>query len=144
MALCLLYFVTNSSSSAYIGRSQVYSFAGARPVGQEEQIDGQDIQNFWDRGSGAAVLNQLNANYTGVLSPVDTSLAAGEQTVYQRYWNVFFLDTKGLGFPEGKLVQIVVRWREARPGGDTAASRTPLFRQVTTSFFKADPTRFNQ
>src|SRR5258708_18152177 len=48
--------VTNSSSSAYIGRSQVYSFAGARPVGQEEQIDGQDIQNFWDRGSGAAVL----------------------------------------------------------------------------------------
>jgi hypothetical protein len=48
--------VTNAASSAYIGRSQVYSFAGARPVGQEEQIDGQDIQNFWDRGSGAAVL----------------------------------------------------------------------------------------
>ena len=48
--------VTNAASSAYIGRSQVYSFAGSRPVGQEEQIDGQDIQDFWDRGSGAAVL----------------------------------------------------------------------------------------
>lgn len=48
--------VTNAASSAYIGRSQVYSFAGARPVGQEEQIDGQSIQDFWDRGSGAAVL----------------------------------------------------------------------------------------
>ncbi len=48
--------VTNAASSAYIGRSQVYSFAGSRPVGQEEQIDGQDIQDFWDRGTGAAVL----------------------------------------------------------------------------------------
>jgi hypothetical protein len=48
--------VTNAAQSAYIGRSQVYSFAGARPVGQEETIDGQSIQDFWDRGSGAAVL----------------------------------------------------------------------------------------
>lgn len=48
--------VTNAAASAYIGRSQVYSFAGARPVGQEEQLDGQDIQDFWDRGTGAAVL----------------------------------------------------------------------------------------
>ena len=48
--------VTNAASSAYIGRSQVYSFAGARPVGQEEQIDGQTVQDFWDRGAGAAVL----------------------------------------------------------------------------------------
>jgi hypothetical protein len=48
--------VTNAASAAYIGRSQVYSFTGARPVGQEEQIDGQSIQDFWDRGSGAAVL----------------------------------------------------------------------------------------
>lgn len=48
--------VTNAAASAYIGRSQVYSFAGARPVGQEEQIDGQTIQDFWDRGAGAAVL----------------------------------------------------------------------------------------
>lgn len=48
--------VTNAASSAYIGRSQVYSFAGARPVGQEERLDGQDIQDFWDRGTGAAVL----------------------------------------------------------------------------------------
>ncbi len=48
--------VTNAAASAYIGRSQVYSFAGARPVGQEEQLDGQSIQDFWDRGTGAAVL----------------------------------------------------------------------------------------
>ena len=48
--------VTNAASSAYIGRSITYSYAGARPVGQEEQIDGQDIQDFWGHGSGAAVL----------------------------------------------------------------------------------------
>ncbi len=48
--------VTNASSSAYIGRSITYSYAGARPVGQEEMIDGQDIQDFWGHGSGAAVL----------------------------------------------------------------------------------------
>ncbi len=48
--------VTNASSSAYIGRSQTYSYGGARPVGQEEMIDGQNIQDFWAHGSGAAVL----------------------------------------------------------------------------------------
>ncbi len=48
--------VTNAASSAYIGRSITYSYAGARPVGQEEMIDGQDIQDFWGHGSGAAVL----------------------------------------------------------------------------------------
>jgi len=48
--------VTNVSQSAYIGRSITYSYAGARPVGQEEMIDGQDIQDFWGHGSGAAVL----------------------------------------------------------------------------------------
>ena len=48
--------VTNASSSAYIGRSQTYSYGGARPVGQEEMIDGQNIQDFWMHGSGAAVL----------------------------------------------------------------------------------------
>lgn len=48
--------VTNSSQSAYIGKSITYSYAGARPVGQEELIDGQDIQDFWGHGSGAAVL----------------------------------------------------------------------------------------
>jgi len=48
--------VTNAASSAYIGRSITYSYAGARPVGQEELIDGQDIQDFWGHGSGAAVL----------------------------------------------------------------------------------------
>jgi Carboxypeptidase regulatory-like domain len=48
--------VTNATSSAYIGRSITYSYGGARPVGQEEMIDGQDIQDFWGHGSGAAVL----------------------------------------------------------------------------------------
>ena len=48
--------VTNAASNPYIGRSQVYSFVGARPTGQDEQIDGQNIQNFWNRGAGSAVL----------------------------------------------------------------------------------------
>jgi prepilin-type N-terminal cleavage/methylation domain-containing protein len=98
-------------------------------------VDGSSVKfDCTDGAAGAAAVNQLNANYTGVLSPVDTSLAVGEQTIFQRYWNVFLMDTKGLGFAEGKLVQVMVRWKEPNFG----------YRQVTTSFFKADSTRFNQ
>jgi hypothetical protein len=97
-------------------------------------VDGSSVTfDYTDGAAGAAQVNQLAANYEGVLSPVDTSLPAGEQTVYQRYWNVFNLDLTGSGTAQGKLVQVMVRWKEPNFG----------YRQVTTSFFRYDPSGFN-
>lgn len=80
------------------------------------------------------VPNALGTTYEGVVSPVDISLAAGEQTVFTRYWNVYSIDLSGVGTPQGKLVQILVRWKEPNFG----------YRSVTHSFFKYDPSEFNQ
>jgi len=75
----------------------------------------------------------LALNYSGVMSPVDTSLPAAEQTIFTRYWNVYNVDLVNAGSAQGKLVQVVVRWHEPNFG----------YRSVTTSFFKYDPTGFN-
>lgn len=97
-------------------------------------VDGSAVTfDYTDGPAGAALVDQLAANYEGVLSPVDLSLPAGEQTVFQRYWNVFQVDLSGSGTAQGKLVQVVVRWKEPNFG----------YRQVTTSFFKYDPSGFN-
>ena len=46
-----------------------------------------------------------------------------------RYWNVYEIDPSGSTIPNGKLVQIIVRWKEPNYG----------FRQVTNSAFKFNP-----
>jgi len=93
-------------------------------------FDYSDASTGWE-----TVPNAITAtNYQGVMSPVDTSLPAGEQTIFTRYWNVFNVDLVNAGSAQGKLVQIVVRWKEPNFG----------YRSVTNSFFKYDPTQFNQ
>lgn len=47
--------VTNGDHSSFFGNADEYSFAGVRPVGQALEIDGQDVEDFWDRGGGSAV-----------------------------------------------------------------------------------------
>jgi len=97
-------------------------------------VDGSSVTfDFTDGAAGAAAVSQLAANYEGVLSPVDTSLPTAEQTVFQRYWNVFLIDLNGSGAAQGTLVQVIVRWKEPNFG----------YRQVNTSFYKYDPTGFN-
>jgi type IV pilus assembly protein PilV len=101
----------------------------------KSNVDGSPVTfDYSDGPNGAAQVNQLAANYAGVLSPVDTTLPVGEQTLFQRYWNVFLVDLNGSGMPQGKLVQVVVRWKEPNFG----------YRQVNASFYKYDPTGFNQ
>jgi len=96
-------------------------------------VDGSAVTfDCTDGAAGAALVNQLNANYGGVLSPVDTTLPNGEQTIFQRYWNVFLVDLNGSGQAQGKLVQVMVRWKEPNFG----------YRQVNTSFYKYDPSGF--
>lgn len=46
-----------------------------------------------------------------------------------RYWNVYEVEPLGAGFPHGKFVQIIVRWKEPVLG----------FRQITSSAFKLNP-----
>jgi prepilin-type N-terminal cleavage/methylation domain-containing protein len=109
-----------------------------------------DIRQYWDAGraispavqfdytdgtdsSGAQRVSQLAASYEGVLSPTDPTLPAAEQVIFSRYWNVFNVDLNGSGTAQGKLVQVVVRWKEGNVG----------YRQVTTSFYKYDPAGFN-
>ncbi len=89
--------------------------------------------DYTDGPAGATQVNQLGANYSGVPSPTDSSLPPGEQVIFQRYWNVFDIDLTGAGTAQGKLVQIVVRWKEPRFG----------YRQVNTSFYKYDASLFN-
>src|SRR5579872_2464581 len=42
-------------SSALIGRAAGFSVAGARPEGAAILLDGEDLQNWWQRGSGSGV-----------------------------------------------------------------------------------------
>lgn len=98
--------------------------------------DGSALQFDYADGpapAGTALMtDQLAADYQGVQGPVDTSLPGTEQVIFTRYWNVYNVDLAGTGSPQGKLVQIVVRWKEPNFG----------FRSVTHSFFKYDPTGF--
>jgi len=42
-------------SSALVGRAATFSISGARPEGQAILLDGENLQDYWQRGSGAAV-----------------------------------------------------------------------------------------
>src|SRR5438128_6059968 len=42
-------------SSALVGRAATYSISGSRPEGYAILLDGENIQNWWQRGTGAAV-----------------------------------------------------------------------------------------
>jgi type IV pilus assembly protein PilV len=72
------------------------------------------------------------ANYPGLLTAgLDSDYAAGGNASLRvrRYWNVFSVDVSGTGSAQGKLVQIVVRWKEPGFG----------MRQVAGSTFMAGP-----
>lgn len=75
--------------------------------------------------TNASTPDALGTTYQGLPADIDGDGSAD----YTRYWNVYAVDLGGTGVPNGKLVQIIVRWKE------------PLFgyRQVTSSAFKANP-----
>ena len=63
--------------------------------------------------------------YTGIVTPVDSN----SKPLFNRYWTVYGLDLAGTGTPQGKLIQIIVRWQEPNLGE----------RQITMSTYKPDP-----
>ena len=85
------------------------------------------VAQFSDKAtdSNATNSNALGAAYTGMSGDID-----GDGTLdFIRYWNVFAYDSDNDGEPNGKFIQIIVRWREGPLG----------FRQVTTMAFRPDP-----
>jgi Tfp pilus assembly protein PilV len=75
--------------------------------------------------ANASSYNALGATYQGLSSDLD-----GDGTPdFYRYWNVYAIDLTGSGTPNGKLVQIIVRWNEPRVG----------WHQVAITTFKRNP-----
>jgi type II secretory pathway pseudopilin PulG len=102
---------------------------------------------FWDLGRKDVLTNKpsfsekpgdtnaltagaLGSTYQGLSGDVDKN---GSWT-FVRYWNVFDVDLANAGVAQGKLVQVIVRWREPGVGQ----------RQVTASTFRANPAAFFQ
>ena len=67
----------------------------------------------------------LSASFPGLATDVDRD----GKTDFRRYWNVFEVDQGSTGTPGGKLVQVIVRWKEPNYG----------YRQVTSTAFKVNP-----
>src|SRR5438094_710000 len=70
-------------SSALVGRAATYSISGSRPEGYAILLDGENIQNWWQRGTGAAV--------TG------TSLGIEAITEFQTLTNTYSAEFSGNG-----------------------------------------------
>jgi type IV pilus modification protein PilV len=108
------------------------------------------ITSRWDMGRGttasytadyaeqagdanATSQGQLTAaNYTGLLTAnVDRDFSNAQTAALgiMRYWNVFTVDVTGGGSANGKLIQIIVRWKEPGLG----------MRQITGSTFRPNP-----
>jgi Tfp pilus assembly protein PilV len=75
--------------------------------------------------TNASTAGALGTTYTGLSTDVD-----GDGTPdFTRYWNVWEVDFGNTGTPDGKFVQIIVRWREDGIG----------WRQLTASTFRRNP-----
>jgi hypothetical protein len=67
----------------------------------------------------------LGPGYQGLSTDVDKDGVAD----FIRYWNVYNIDIGNTGTPQGKLIQIIVRWKQPGVG----------YRQVTTAAYKRNP-----
>jgi hypothetical protein len=70
-------------SSGFYGPGQTYSVAGSRPVGQVFLLDSQDLQGYWEKGTGS--------NITG------NSLGVGAIAEFQVLTNTFSAQFGGTG-----------------------------------------------
>jgi len=86
-----------------------------------------------DGDANATNAGQLTAaTYSGLLATrVDADFSNGASATMglRRYWNVHSVDISGSGAAQGKLVQIIVRWKEPGFG----------MRQVTGTTFRPNP-----
>jgi TonB dependent receptor len=83
---------------ALIGRNATFSVAGSRPEGQAILLDGENLQNWWQRGSGAGVTgtslgieaiaefqtltNTYSAEFGGNGAVINAATKSGSNTVH--------------------------------------------------------------
>ncbi len=75
--------------------------------------------------ANAVTSSALGTGFQGLSADVDSDGRAD----FVRYWNVFNVDLASTGIPDGKFIQIIIRWKEPNYG----------YRQVSSSAFKANP-----
>jgi type II secretory pathway pseudopilin PulG len=77
--------------------------------------------------SNAALGSALGSSYQGLSTDVDRDT----KTDFIRYWNVFKIDPALSGTEDGKLVQVIVRWKQPTVG----------YKQVTATVFRRNPAK---
>jgi Tfp pilus assembly protein PilV len=113
------------------------------PLSTVASLNDSTITATWDMGSSArapvraeysdspapdqnaTTYAALGATYQGLSSDVDGDGAPD----FTRYWNVYAVDLTGSGTPSGKLIQVIVRWRDPAVG----------WRQLAVTTFKRNP-----
>jgi len=71
----------------------------------------------------------FNPPHQGLTTDVDGDVAGDRELI--RYWNVYEIDLENSGTPNGKLIQVIVRWNEPQVG----------FRQISGAVFKRNPAK---
>ncbi len=99
------------TSSYDMGRSSTASY-------QVEYSDVASDPNALNSGA-------LSSSFPGLSTDVDRD----GKIDFRRYWNVYAVDPTSSGTPTGKLVQVIVRWKEPSYG----------YRQVSSTAFKVNP-----
>lgn len=118
--LTALSSVTSTTDTAITSK---WDMGRADPVASGVQAEYSDKASDPNATNSAA----LGTAYTGLSSDVD-----GDGTPdFVRYWNVWNIDFSNSGTPDGKLVQIIVRWKEPGLG----------YRQITSSTFRRNPAK---
>lgn len=125
-----------------------YNDVRLNPLSTVTSTSTSPVTDHWDLGRADAVPNTAKHQFGEM--PGDTNcttanaLALGATTYkglsgdvlrdasyqFRRYWTVYNVDFSNLGTPQGKLVQIVVRWKEPGLG----------WRQVQMSSYIPNPT----
>ena len=91
--------------------------------------DATNVTPKWDMGktlAGSYTPQFNDSNLGGTWQGLDADVDRDGVTEFFRYWNVFDINPSGLAPEDGKLVQVIVRWKEPNFG----------FRQVTSSTFR--------
>jgi hypothetical protein len=63
-------------SNGFLGRANEYSIAGARPEGQGLLIDGESIQNFWNKGMASVTGSSLGIEAIGEFQALTNTYSA--------------------------------------------------------------------
>lgn len=121
-----------------------YDDSRLAPWATVSSLDAPEVVQRWNMGGSARAsyvaefgdtAQDPNATVGAALGPTFRGLSTDTdrdgRADYIRYWNVFEISSPGSSLPEGKLVQIIVRWN----------SSGPEHKQVTNLVFKRNPSR---